>query len=210
MNIENLGLNPEEENTSGGSGQPQEQNPGEEQKQTDTASSEEQNVPKTPEDEKVVLSKEEYQKLTRDKENYKKGLLSEKQKTKEQPKEEKTIGGDPLTKQDFHKINEQKAIAKFIKDNPQVEGEWPKFVSFYRDIRGKNDSESIYQDLDDALTIYQKHNPKEAKEDDKQTRSDLSSESSLSSSPQKDSGEKPQKKSIIPKKSRPSEWYKTE
>jgi hypothetical protein len=153
-------------------------------------------------EEKVELSKEEYEKLLEDKENYKKGLMTYKEKVKGQPKE------DVLTKTDFHKINEKKAIDAFIKDNPEVDSKWSDFISFYRDSSGRNTVEDIVNDLDDAKTLFLKHNPAK-EEEDNQTKAELTSEKSLESSSSNDN--KPQKGSnkFLEAKGKPiQEWYK--
>lgn len=156
-------------------------------------------------EEKVELSKEEYDKLLADKENYKKGLLSYKEKAKEQPKEEPK---DVFTKTDFHKINEDKAINAFLKDNPEVDGKWSDFISFYNDKSGRDSVEDIINDLDDAKTLFLKHNPIK-KEDDNQTKAKLTSEKSLESSSSDDV--KPQKtgnKFLDARGEKITEWYK--
>jgi len=162
--------------------------------------------PDSEEDDSVVLSKDKFKKLVETKENYKKGLLSYKDKLKQKPKEEEKKG-DYLPKKDFYKANEQAAIAKFVKENPDAEGSWKELVKHYSGKRGKDNTDNIIQDLDDAWTLYQKHNPPKDSENN-EAKAELSKEESLSSS--KGGGEKPQKKSIIPKKTRPSDWYKTE
>jgi hypothetical protein len=157
-------------------------------------------------EEKVELSKEEYEKLLEDKENYKKGLMSYKEKVKEQPKEQPK--DDVLTKTDFHKINEKKAIDAFLKDNPEVDGKWSDFISFYRDSRGRNTVEDIVNDLDDAKTLFLKHNPVK-EETDNQTKANLTSEKGLESSSSDD--KKPQKTSnkFLDARGKPiTEWYK--
>jgi hypothetical protein len=153
-------------------------------------------------EEKVELSKEEYNKLLEDKENYKKGLMTYKEKAKEQSKP------DVLTKTDFHKINEKKAIDAFIKDNPEVDGKWSDFISFYSDKRGRDSVDDIVNDLDDAKTLFLKHNPIK-EEDDNQTKANLTSEKGLEASSSNDT--KPQKtgNKFLESRGKPiTEWYK--
>lgn len=160
------------------------------------------------ESDKVVLSKEEHAKLLEERDNYKKGMLSYKEKIKDVPKEDAFKKDDVLTKSDFHKMNEKKAIQQFLKENPELDTKWTNFVSFYRDTKGRNDVESILQDLDDAKTLFQKYNPVKEKDDTKGIVSNLSSDNSLNSTPS-DKGGKPEEKGGLIKKHTPiQDWYK--
>lgn len=58
-----------------------------------------------------------------------------------------------LTKADFFKANERKAIQEATSD-PEVKANWDKIVGFYRDTRGKATTEDILEDIKDAITIY--------------------------------------------------------
>ncbi len=162
------------------------------------------NKPEVNSEGKIVLSKEEHAKLLEERDNYKKGLLSYKEKAKDVPKD------DVLTKTDFQKINEKKAIEAFVKENPDVEEKWTDFVSYYRDGRGRNDVDSIIKDLDDAKTLFLKYNPVKEKDDSKESISELSSDNSLSSTPS-DKGGKPEKSGnkFLEAKGKPiQDWYK--
>jgi hypothetical protein len=158
------------------------------------------------EDEKVTLTKEEYDKLLKDKENYKKGLLAYKEKSKEQTPPAKE--SDALTKAEFQKINEKKAIKSFLESNPDANSQWDKLISFYRDSRGRSTVEDIVSDLDDAYTLFQKHNPApEDKDPDKEQRATLSAEKSLSST-SRGREKASEKGGILTKKTPVTDWYK--
>jgi predicted CopG family antitoxin len=193
MSEENLDLNVGEEETPLGDGQPESQ---------DSSSVE----PESQDDgDTIQLSREVYDKLLTEKENYKKGLLSAKEKIKSTPKESKS---EFLPKQDFYKANEKEAISKFIADNPEIKEQWSDFVQHYSGKRGRDTVNSIVQDLDDAKTLFQKHNPAKDTED-KSAQADLSKESAEPRA-QGQGGAKQEKKSLFPKRVPVTEWYKTE
>ena len=192
MDEKSLDLNGEEE-TPSGSGQPEEE---------DSSAESTEKV----EEDKVVLSKEEHAKLLEERDNYKKGLLSYKEKAKALPKEP-AKAEDVLTKKDFQKINEKKAIEAFLKDNPEVNSKWSDFVPYYREFRGRDTVEDIVKDLDDAKTLYQKHFP--VKENDGDTKANLASEKSITSGSSEPT--KPQKESnkFLDQRGKSiQEWYK--
>lgn len=58
-----------------------------------------------------------------------------------------------LTKADFYKANERRAIVAAQAD-PEVKANWDKIVGFYRDTRGKATTEDILEDIKDAVIIY--------------------------------------------------------
>ncbi len=180
------------EGTPDGTGQPEEKKPLEVKTPEDGG-----------EDDKVILTKEEHQKILEERDNYKAGLLSYKEKEKGKKEESKT-NPDILTKKDFQKINEKKAVKTFVDENPELESKWADFVKFYRNINGKDSVEDIIKDLDDARTLFLKHNP--VKEDDKKAKAELSSEKAISDVPNP-GGEKKESKSILTGSTPVSEWY---
>jgi len=65
---------------------------------------------------------------------------------------------DFLTKQDFEKANERKAILTAQAD-PEVKAIWNEIVPFYTPRRGKATPEDISEDIKDAITLYKARNP---------------------------------------------------
>lgn len=144
----------------------------------------------------VKLSKSEYEKLREERNNYREGLLSTKEKLKQMEekqspeKEENTStepSGDYLTKSEFKKMNEEKAIRKFLNENPDIKNNWGDLVQHYAGKRGKLDVDAIVQDLDDAKDLLYKHNPEIKKdkspEKDDSKKSLLATDKSLSGQP---------------------------
>ncbi len=69
-----------------------------------------------------------------------------------------------LTKADFYKVNERTAIKEVTKD-PEVKANWSAIVPFFVSRRGKETSEDIMEDIQDAITIFNARNVKTAKDD---------------------------------------------
>lgn len=69
-----------------------------------------------------------------------------------------------LTKADFHKSNERKAVREATAD-PEVKANWDKIVAFYTPRRGKETPEDIKEDIQDAVTLFNARNAKGEKDD---------------------------------------------
>ncbi|MDO8521518.1 MAG: hypothetical protein Q7S52_05380 [bacterium] len=69
-----------------------------------------------------------------------------------------------LTKADFHKSNERKAVREATAD-PEVKANWSEIIPFYTPRRGKDTPEDIREDINDAITLYNARNAKVAKDD---------------------------------------------
>ncbi len=167
-------------------------------------------------DEFVKLSKEEYEKLREERNNYKEGLLSTKEKLKQmqeqspQKEDKSEPQGDYMTKEEFRKLNEKKAVRQFLKQNPEISDKWDSLVEHYHGKRGKDDAEAIVQDLDDAKDLLFKYNPElKPKDNDSKKRSALASDQSyMGKSPLSPGGNPPKKKGgIIPKGNPVDSWY---
>ena len=207
----NLDFN--EENTSAGGGQPEDKNesaPSEEELDEEIDKIlEESDDDDEDDDEEVTIPKKEHEKLKRDKDNYKKGLLSIKDKNKGNKKvEKKEVKTDePLTKKEFQKANESKAI-KVACENPDIEENWDKIVKFYTPRHGKNDVDGIVEDINDALTLFQKKNGSKEDKEDKKSTADLATDKNLQpGDTSKKKGSTPERKSVIPKKETAQDWY---
>lgn len=127
--------------------------------------------------------------------------------------EEKPKESEFLSKKEFYKANEKKAINKFVEENPEVKNNWDNFVEHYPNKRGKQTVEDILADLDDAKTLYDKYNKKdEDSNSDKEAKANLSKEKanpSGSGNPKKsDKSTKKGGRKIMPNKERPQDWYK--
>lgn len=100
---------------------------------------------------------------------YKKERDEAKDKPPEEPKEEPK--GEFLTKEDFYKANERKAINSLTvidkADSDEVKAQktyvkdnWKDISAFYQPRLGKDTPEDILADLNDALTLYTSKNPR--------------------------------------------------
>lgn len=211
----NLDFN--EEDTSAGDGQPEDKNdttaPSEEELDNEIDKIlEEGNDSDVDDDETVIISKKEYEKTERDRDNYREGLLSLKGKKKDKKEVKKETKSDEfMTKKDFQKVNENKAIKLACKDS-EIEENWDKIVKFYTPRHGKNDVDGIVEDINDAFILFQKknENKEEDKEDkeDKKSTADLASDKNLSGGDtSKKKNSSPERKSVIPKKETAQDWY---
>ena len=66
-----------------------------------------------------------------------------------------------LTKSDFYKSNERKAIMQITAD-AEVKANWQDIVRFYTPRRGKDTPEDIVEDIKDAVTLYKARTPAHA------------------------------------------------
>ena len=69
-----------------------------------------------------------------------------------------------LTKTDFYKSNERKAIREITAD-VEIKAAWNEIIPFYTPRRGKETSEDIKEDIQDAITLYKARNPVVEKDD---------------------------------------------
>ena len=110
-----------------------------------------------------------------------------------------------ITKADFFKTNERKAIREATAD-PEVKAIWDKIVPLYAPRRGKETPEDILEDIKDAVILYHAHNPEKESDD---------SAKDLTASPVVKTGggeavkttPKPQDPPNYVKTAVPSEWY---
>lgn len=63
-----------------------------------------------------------------------------------------------VTKADFQKTNERKAIKDAVSD-PEVKANWSEIIPFYTPRRGKETPEDISEDIKDAITLWKARNP---------------------------------------------------
>lgn len=113
-----------------------------------------------------------------------------------------------ITKKDFQKQIEKSAIKEASK-NPEVDENWDSIVEYYNARHGKETVEDILADIEIARKTWkaQQPTPKEPKKDeeDKTSVSDLAKDAGLGKGA--DKNPKPEKKTLIPKKEKMSEWY---
>lgn len=110
-----------------------------------------------------------------------------------------------LTKADFHKANERKAVRDATSD-PEVKANWTEIIPFYTPRRGKDTPEDIREDINDAITLYNARHKTSIKDD---------SADVLSTTPVVKAGgggtEKPSEKPKDPPNFRlpvqPKDWY---
>lgn len=71
-----------------------------------------------------------------------------------------------LTKADFYKTNERVAIRAATAD-PEVKANWAEIAPFYTPRRGKETTEDIAEDIQDAITLYRARHPEVVTDDSK-------------------------------------------
>lgn len=84
---------------------------------------------------------------------------------KKEDKPEKTDTSKFLTKEDFYKSNERKAIREITAD-AEIKAVWNEIIPFYTPRRGKETPEDIVEDIRDAITLYKVRNPAPPEKDD--------------------------------------------
>lgn len=89
-----------------------------------------------------------------------------KEKPEHKPEEQKpTVSSQEfLTKADFYKANERKAIKQAIAD-PEIKAHWAEIIPFFSSRHGKETPEDILEDIQDAITLYKVRNPKTETDD---------------------------------------------
>lgn len=170
-------------------------------------------------DDEVVVTKKELDKLKADKENYKNGLLSIKDKYKSYKKNSKPAPtatptdplSKPLTMNDLHKLNEDKAVEKVQNADSIVKEHWKEISKYYRPVHGKNTPEAIEKDIKQAKLLFLDDNPdiqdKEQVDKKKKAISDLGSDSGKSAGTTTSTDKAPAKKSVLAKPTPVKEWY---
>jgi len=104
------------------------------------------------EDDYVPLTKEEHDKLLEERENYKKGMLKAKASQKK-PAESKE--SEFVTKADLQKDLEKRAIKEVLADNPEMDTDWNKFVSYIPKVAKSDDKATIMKKIKAGYVGYQ-------------------------------------------------------
>jgi hypothetical protein len=185
-------------------------------------------------EEKVEISKSTLEQLQKDaglKENYRKGLIrlnkargrilpeseSDEEPKRKEPEEEFDEFGEPIkkakkeefvTKKELVARDEKDAIAEACQ-NEEIALNWEDIVIFYVPPK-ENTKEGKKQAIFDAHRRWRAEQGMSEKPEDqgKKDTKDLATDKGLSKGKEKDTGQKPEKKSIFPKKEKMSDWYK--
>lgn len=72
--------------------------------------------------------------------------------------------GKFLTKADFYKSNERKAILAAQVD-PEIKANWSEISALFSSRRGKETAEDISADISDAIILFKAHNPEKIQND---------------------------------------------
>ncbi len=80
------------------------------------------------------------------------------------PEAAKPVTSEFLTKADFYKSNERKAVREATAD-AEIKANWDKISPFYVSRRGKETAEDIAEDIQDAITLFKARNVKTEKDD---------------------------------------------
>ncbi len=124
-----------------------------------------------------------------------------------EPVKEPAPSPDYLTKQDFHKANERKAILEATKD-PEIKANWSEIVAFFSSRRGKETPDDILEDIKDAIILYNARNPEKVID----TSATILTESSVIKSggaPVVKGSPKPVDPPNFKLPTQPKEWYST-
>lgn len=112
-----------------------------------------------------------------------------------------------LTKADFYKSNERKAIREITAD-AELKAVWNEIIPFYTPRRGKETPEDIKDDILDAITLYKARNPAVVTDDSKDVLTTSSVVKTGGGPVDKVAAQKPEPPNFrLPKQ--PSDWYKT-
>ena len=104
-------------------------------------------------------------------------------------------------------VNQKKAIAEACKD-PDLEKNWGEVMKYFKYTRDPDLVENIVADIDDAYTLWQKHN----KKNDQSDNGNRDAQRQISNDSSRQGGDSGQggtggKKSIIPKRSPIQTWF---
>jgi len=185
-------------------------------------------------EEKVEISKSELEKLQKDaglKESYRKGLIrinrargrilpgsEPEEEPKKKEEEELDEFGEPIkkkkteefvTKKDLAIRDEKAAIAEAC-ENEEIALNWEDIIIFYVPPK-ENTKEAKKQAIFDAHRRWRAEqgiSEEKPKDEGKKDTGDLATDKGLRKGKEKDTGQKPEKKSIIPKKEKMEDWYK--
>lgn len=111
-----------------------------------------------------------------------------------------------VTKADFHKANERKAILEVQKD-PEIKAKFQDILGYYTPRRGKETADDIIEDIKDAVILYRARNPEQVADDSALT---LSASSVIKAGGSGVSGKEPPKPKDPPNfrlPTKPQEWY---
>ena len=90
------------------------------------------------------------------------------QRKEKEPIVEKVVPVAPssefLTKADFYKSNERKAIQQATAD-AEIKANWAEIIPFYTSRHGKDTPEDILEDIKDAITVYKSRLPAKVEDD---------------------------------------------
>lgn len=174
--------------------------------------------PESEEGDTVVLKKSDLEKMKKANVNYGQGLKSLKTKaeafkkgTSSNPKPEEKKTEEPkkesqfLTREDYFKSNDSKAIQEACKEQ-EIEQNWDEIMKHFRRTRSRDTAENILEDIKDAHIIWKQRNGKSDNDDDKDHRSNLNQDRRPSGDTGQGGGQGT-KKSVMPKTTKIQDWY---
>lgn len=85
--------------------------------------------------------------------------LEKKEETPDPKPEAKLDTSQFVTKADFYKTNERKAIREIIAADAEIKAVWNEIIPFYTPRRGKETPEDIAEDIRDAIILFKARNP---------------------------------------------------
>jgi hypothetical protein len=169
-----------------------------------------------PQEDRVKTLEEELEKERAEKTKFKNIVERHRNKPEEpEPQEPQVPQGDFLTKEDFYKSNERKAINALTKVSPNdsddvkaskqyIVENWNHISTLYQPRSGKDTPEDIMEDINDATTLFRAKNPTQP-ENNSHELAQTSGGGQGSSAPQAPATvDPPRFKQPTP----PKEWYK--
>jgi hypothetical protein len=166
----------------------------------------------------VQISKAELEKLEEEKENYRKGMLSVKRKGRTLPGVESEnkpkvddygdIVPEPefITKKEFIAKEQKLAISEACKDS-ETDEYFDDIMFYYRPEHGQDDRDNILLDIQKAKKLWRADNPK-VDNTAKKVAVELAADKGLGSGKKKEATPAPERKHIIPKHEKMTEWFK--
>lgn len=172
-------------------------------------------------DDEIKVKKSDWDKVNKERNDFEEGLKIANKKGK---KDTKTIepnndnASEFVTKKDLYKTNEKAAIKSattISKDDSDevkaikadLDSHWDEIKGFYTGQSGKESPEDIVEDLMDAHAVWLRRNKgKKNDGEDKDAKANLATDRGVRGGG-KDSSYQARKR-ILPKYTKPSEWYK--
>lgn len=163
---------------------------------------------KETEEEIVKISKSEFEKIKSDLENYRGAVKRLSKKERQLPSKKSSEDPEFVTREEFYRDNEKKAIAEYLAENSETRDRWDEIMAYFI---APNDRsvEGLKKAIRAADLLWRDANPEKpkAEEVDKKARADLVAERAASRGKGKKKKAPPKGRTLLKKGASPNQWY---